>query len=400
MIYVGALAAEWRFTMKLTWKNCFKICFSVFILYLCMTYWDWVSKMVGVIIGASTPIIIGFVIAYVLNLLMSLYERHYFTGKSKSNSKGKTLLTKIRESKFIAKSRRPVCLIAAIFTLLGIIALVVGIVLPELTSCVTFIVSEIPPAIQTALDSEIAQRILSADTIAQLEAIDWRSYFNKFAETLTSGIGNAVDTVFSVITSVVSSIVTVFISIIFAIYMLVSKEKLLKQCNRVMRSYLKPSWNEKISHWFEVLNECFHSYIVGQCLEAVILGLLCIIGMSIFGFPYAMMIGTLIGFTALIPVAGAYIGAIVGAIMIITVSPIQALFFIIFILVLQQLEGNIIYPKVVGDSIGLPALWVLAAVTVGGSLMGISGMLIGVPIAAAIYRLVREDLDKRDSVNK
>ena len=165
-----------------------------------------------------------------------------------------------------------------------------------------------------------------------------------------------------------------------------------------MRNYLKPTWNTKITHWLGVLNDCFRKYITGQCLEAVILGILCCIGMAIFQFPYAMMIGTLIGFTALIPVAGAYIGAAVGAIMIFTVSPIKALFFLIFIIVLQQLEGNLIYPKVVGSSIGLPALWVLAAVTIGGGLMGVLGMLIGVPIAAALYRLIREDLWAREGI--
>ena len=139
---------------------------------------------------------------------------------------------------------------------------------------------------------------------------------------------------------------------------------------------------------------------MGQCLEAVILGVLCIFGMTIFRFPYAMMIGTLIGFTALIPIAGAYIGAAVGAVMILTVSPIKALLFLVFIVVLQQLEGNLIYPKVVGNSIGLPALWVLAAITVGGSLMGIGGMLLGVPIAAALYRLLKEDVTSREKLKK
>ena len=147
--------------------------------------------------------------------------------------------------------------------------------------------------------------------------------------------------------------------------------------------------------WLPSWDDCFHRYIVGQCTEAVILGVLCTVGMLIFRFPYAPMIGALIGFTALIPVAGAYIGAAVGAIMILTVSPLKALLFLVFIVVLQQLEGNLIYPKVVGKSIGLPAIWVLAAITVGGSLMGIAGMLISVPITAALYRLLKEDMRRQ-----
>ena len=145
-----------------------------------------------------------------------------------------------------------------------------------------------------------------------------------------------------------------------------------------------------------VLNDSFRKYIVGQCTEALILGVLCFAGMVVLRFPYAGMIGTLIGFTALIPIAGAYIGAGVGAIMILTVSPLKSVLFLVFIVVLQQLEGNLIYPRVVGKSIGLPALWVLAAVTIGGKLWGIVGMMIGVPIVAAVYRLVCEDMERRE----
>ena len=141
-----------------------------------------------------------------------------------------------------------------------------------------------------------------------------------------------------------------------------------------------------------VINDCFHRYIVGQCTEAVILGVLCMLGMMIIRLPYATMIGALIGFTALIPVAGAYIGAFVGAFMILTVAPVKALIFLVFIVVLQQLEGNLIYPRVVGSSLGLPAIWVLAAVTVGGGVLGVPGMLLGVPLTAAVYRLVRNDV--------
>ena len=150
----------------------------------------------------------------------------------------------------------------------------------------------------------------------------------------------------------------------------------------------------KITYVLSILNDCFRKYIVGQCTEAVILGLLCIIGMLILQLPYATMIGALIALTALIPVAGAYIGAVVGAFMILTVSPIKALIFLIFLVILQQFEGNIIYPKVVGSSLGLPGIWVLAAITVGGGIMGIFGMLIGVPIVAAIYRIVKNDVNK------
>ena len=166
------------------------------------------------------------------------------------------------------------------------------------------------------------------------------------------------------------------------------------QLHRAMLHFLPGRTCRKIEHVAKVLDHCFHRYIVGQCTEAVILGLLCTLGMSILRLPYATMISALIAFTALIPIAGAYIGAGVGAFLILMVSPIQALTFLIFIVVLQQLEGNLIYPKVVGDSIGLPGIWVLAAVTVGGGVLGIGGMLLGVPLAAAAYQLVQEDIRK------
>lgn len=381
--------------MKFGWKNCFRICVSVFLLYLAMTYWELVAGVIKTILGASSPIFIGFAIAYVLNLLMSFYEKHYFTKKREPKKDKKP--SKLNFSKFIDGSRRPVCLVASILTLLVIIAVVVWIVIPELVQAVSFLVSEIPPLISKLLNTEFVQKALAPETIDQLRAIDWKTYITKIAETLGSGLGSAVDVVFSAISSVISALVTVFISIIFAVYMLTSKEGMLHQSKRLLKNYLKPSWVNKILHFFDVLNSSFRNYVVGQCTEAIILGLLCIIGMAIFQFPYAMMVGTLIGFTALIPVAGAYIGAAVGCIMILTVSPIKALLFLIFIVILQQLEGNIIYPKVVGSSLGLPAMWVLAAVTIGGGLMGVLGMLLGVPVVATIYRLVCEDMEKRES---
>lgn len=211
---------------------------------------------------------------------------------------------------------------------------------------------------------------------------------------LATGVGNVVEVVVWAVSSVVSGVVTAIVSIIFAIYILTGKEKLGQQGNRLMHRYMKPRWCEKFTYVLSVLDRCFHKYIVGQCTEAVILGILCMVGMWILRLPYAPMIGALIGFTALIPVAGAYIGGGVGAFIILMESPIKAGIFLVFLVVLQQFEGNIIYPRVVGSSIGLPAIWVLAAVTVGGGLMGILGMLLAVPVAATIYTLLKNDVNQ------
>lgn len=363
-----------------TWKNCFKVGLSAFLLFLAVYYWSTVASFLGTVVSAAMPIIIGLAIAYVLNILMSFYERHYFT--------------KLSNKKFISKSRRVICLIGAILTLVGIIALVIYLVVPELVSCVKFLVAEIPPMIENFLKTHWVKGIIPEETLSKLTSINWMEYVTQIIQKISSGLGDAVSVVASAVSSFVSGVATAFIAIIFSIYLLHGKDKLQIRGLRVINRYIPEKISNKLMYVLSVLNDCFHRYIVGQCTEAVILGLLCAIGMMIFRFPYAGMIGTLIGFTALIPIAGAYIGAAVGAIMMLTESPLKALLFILFIIVLQQIEGNLIYPKVVGSSLGLPAMWVLAAITIGGALLGIMGMLIGVPITAALYRLLKEDVNK------
>ncbi len=368
--------------MKPDWKTCFRICISVFVLYLFLYYWEGVSALLATFFSALSPLLLGLVIAYVLNILMSFYERHYFTK---------------RRDAWVTKSRRVVSLLVAIVTLVAIVALVIGLVVPELVSCVKLLMEEVEPALEKLLHSQWIAQLIPADVLQKLNAVNWGDAIDKAVKFVASGLGSAAGAVFSTVSSVISSMVNVFLSVIFAIYLLLDRDHLKQQGRRLMNGYLPKTLNRKLTHCLQVLNECMHKFIVGQCTEAVILGALCIIGMTVFRFPYAMMIGTLIGFTALIPIAGAYIGAGVGAVMILTQSPVKALLFLVFIVVLQQLEGNLIYPKVVGNSIGLPALWVLAAITVGGSLMGITGMLLGVPIAAALYRLLGEDLRRRET---
>lgn len=365
--------------MKLEWKTCLKIGVSIFVLYLCIYYWSAVGGLIAAVFNAAAPLLIGFAIAYLVNILMSRYEELYFPRSTK---------------KAVLKSRRPICMIAAYITLLAIIALVTGLVIPEFTSCMKLLIDMIPGAMNKLIDLIDKYHLLSEENIAFLESIDWRSRINEIISMLSSSLGSVMDVVISTVSSVFSAIVNAFLSIIFSVYLLIGRDKLIAQCSKVSKHYIKEKMYNKITYVLSILNDCFRKYIVGQCTEAVILGLLCIIGMLILQLPYATMIGALIALTALIPVAGAYIGAVVGAFMILTVSPIKALFFLIFLVVLQQFEGNIIYPKVVGSSLGLPGIWVLAAITVGGGIMGIFGMLIGVPIVAAIYRIVKNDVNK------
>lgn len=364
--------------MNITWKTCLKVGVSIFLLYLCIYYWKGAAELFGAVVTAAFPLIIGCALAYVLNILMSFYEAHYFPTHS---------------TQFIAKSRRPVCMLGAFLTLAAIIVLVVSLVLPQLISCVQLILSEMPKAINFLLKNAEKIGVIPENIIDILSSIDWKSRIGKILEAFTSGVGNVMELVIGTVSSVFSGIITGLLSIIFAVYLLSSKETLTRGMNRVRDHFLPEKVSKGVQYVVGHLDNCFHRYIVGQCLEALILGLLCLLGMSLFRFPYAAMISALVAFTALIPVAGAYIGAVVGAFMILTVSPLQALGFLLFIVILQQLEGNIIYPRVVGSSLGLPGIWVLAAVTIGGGTMGVLGMLLGVPIAATVYRMLQDNIN-------
>lgn len=349
---------------------------------LCLYYyWETIADILSAIFSAAIPLIIGGCIAYLLNILMSYYERYYFPHTRK---------------KYLMISRRPVCLIAAVFSMVMIIALVIRLVLPELVSCVKLLMAELPGYINFVLVWLEDHQILSEENFEFLSEIDWKSRIGEIFNLLSTGMGNVVDTVFKTVTSVFSGIVTAFLAVIFAVYLLISRDKLLAQTNRVLCHYLSANIYGKLHYVFVTFEDCMHKYVVGQCTEAVILGFLCTLGMMLFRFPYATMIGALTAFTALIPIAGAYIGACVGAFMILTESPMQALLFLVFIVILQQLEGNIIYPRVVGSSIGLPGIWVLTAVTLGGGIAGIPGMILSVPITATLYRIVRDDMDKKE----
>ena len=371
--------------MKLRWRDCFKVGVSVFVLYLAVHYWQTAANLVSTLVGASLPLIIGGVVAYLVNILMANYEGRWKVNPKKPDS---------------VKLRRPVCMLLAFLTLIAIVALVCGLIIPQLVDCVGLIIAELPGVIADALDLAEQWKLFSPEVLASLESIDWNAQIGKLVGVVTSGIGDVVSLVVSAVSSVFSFLVTTLLSLIFSIYLLSGKEELASQVDRLAKRYMGNRLYGKLVYFLHTLDDCFHRYIVGQCLEALILGGLCVIGMWILRMPYAFMVGALVAFTALIPVAGAYIGAGVGAFMILTVDPVKALIFLIFIVVLQQLEGNLIYPKVVGSSMGLPGIWVLAAVTIGGSLAGIVGMLLGVPLAAAAYRIIRDDVKKHEMMKE
>ena len=366
--------------MKVNWRTCRQIGVSAFLLFLAIYYWPTAAKLLGLLFGACLPVMLGGAIAYVINILMSLYERHLVP--SKTGKRAKTL-------------RRFVSMAAAIASVVLVMYLVIRLVVPEFLSCVNALIQQAPAAVDQLLKNPSIQKLIPADLGQRLEAMDWQELVGQARQVLISGFAGAA----SAVSSIFSGVVTTVFSVIFAVNILLGKDTLGRQCRRVMSTYLPPVWYKRVRHALELLNKSFRSYVIGQCTEAVILGGLCVLGMGLFRFPYATMIGTLVGVSALIPIAGAYIGAGVGAFMILSVSAEKAIWFLIFIVVLQQIEGNLIYPKVVGSSIGLPGIFVLAAITIGGAMYGMLGMLLGVPLASTIYQAVREDMARRDREN-
>lgn len=350
---------------------------------LLIIYFKSVAAAVGAVLSIISPLVIGCALAYAFNLIMRRLEKIYFPNSQK---------------RAVIASRRPVCLVLSLLAVILLISLIIVIIVPEISNIFRVLSDSFPVYAATAQEwlAEAEVKFPAAGEFIR-ENIDPKKFdIKNITETVINFAKNgAFSSALNVISSFFGGVVNFVVGLIFAVYILFNKEKLASQADRLMRSYMKPKSEERFRYFCSTADKCFSSFIVGQCTEAVILGLLCAIGMAILRIPYASTIGTLIGATALIPIVGAYIGAAVGALMIVVVDPIKALWFIIFLVILQQVEGNVIYPKVVGSSVGLPGMWVLAAVTVGGGLGGIGGMLLGVPAAATVYKLLENDVHRR-----
>lgn len=365
--------------LKIDLKTCLRVGATVFGVYLCIFYWSDIAGGIGGFIKAVLPVALGAAFAYPLNILMNFYERHFFP-KSKK--------------KIVLKLRRGICLTLAFLSLMLMGALVTALVVPQLVDCIKLIIADVPIFYEAILE-KLAEYDIFPETIMEtLSEIDWKSQSEKIISVATSGIGSVMEVVISAVSSLINGVTAFFLGVIFSAYILYNKEKLSSQLRRIRERYLPERVNKKFEYFVSIADDSFHRFIVAQCTESLILGVLCTIGMLILRLPYAAMIGTVICVTAFIPVVGGLIGGGVGAFLILMESPSKALVFLIFLILLQNFEGDVIYPKVVGSSMGLPGLWVLAAVTVGGTMFGIIGMLLGVPVAATIYRLVKNDVEK------
>ena len=376
--------------MKLSRKTLLEIAVTGLLLFLAIHYWDSAIGLVGLVLAAASPLVFGGILAFIVNILMSFFERNI-----------KKLFRLKKQHKWL----RPVSMVLAFITVIVVLVLIVRMIVPELTQCIEVLISAVPNALRAT--ARWAEETFNVSGLVNQVMADFQANQEKMQETLSKGLNvvlygasSVMSVAVSAASTVVSSVITVFLGIVFAVHLLTGKERLGSQMKKLMGHFLPEKVNARCGHVLHVLNDCFHSYIVCQVTEACILGSLCAIGMLILQLDYALMIGCLIGVTALIPIAGAYIGGGVGAIMLFSVDPTKALIFLIFLVVLQQIEGNVIYPRVAGSSLGLPGIWVLAAITIGGGLLGITGMLIGVPLTTAVYRLLKEHISKAEASSK
>ncbi len=358
---------------------------ALFILFLAvLNYWDAAASIVSTVFKAAQPFLIGAAVAYVVNIVMSLYEIGYdWLFKNVAFMKG---------------LKRPLSMILAYTTFVVVIIWLFSIILPDLIASISSLMN-IDTSIITKLIKEINQNPHIARVINYVGSDkEIVSQITNFGQQILKQVLTALMSLMTSVTSIAQTFINVFMSVIFSFYVLGNKEKLGRQFNLLIDTFAG-KYAKKMHYVIGILHKRFHGFIVGQTLEAMILGTLTAIGMMILSFPYASTIGVLVAFTALIPVIGAYIGVTIGFFLIVTQSVPQAVAFVIFMIILQQFEGNLIYPRVVGGSIGLPGMWVLVAITIGGSLYGFLGMLMSVPIAASIYQIIKDQVAKRQSVD-
>lgn len=356
--------------------------FVIIIAYWAINNFSTIGNLFSNVFKIFFPFVLGAGLAFVLNIPMNFFEKKLLKGKN--NKKPKK-----RNKKLV----RIVSIVFAIAVILLILALVIRLIVPELIDVVNLLIENIPYYLEeiTELFKQSGTNVEDINKVIKEANIDINEIKNKVITQIPTILTSSI----SIVSSIIKGVATFFIAIVFAIYILMDKERLQEQTIKVLYAFLSKEKAERVINMGSVTNNIFKSFLTVQCLEATILGTLCIIGMLILKIPYAIPIGVLVGVTALIPIVGAFLGAIIGSVLIVSISPIKVITFLIFILVLQQTEGNLIYPKVVGNSIGLPGMWVLVAVSIGGSLAGVFGMLLGVPIATVIYTLFGNSVNKK-----
>lgn len=368
-------------------KYAFLITLIIAVAYTAVTQPQRITSLLSGIVSLLSPFIIGFCAAYVVNLLLRPLERFWLW-----------ICKKSKKQKLVTKIKRPLCLTISFLIVIGILFAIVFMVIPAFKETIVSFANKVPQYAKT-IESwyyTVVEFLENYNFTLPEISLDIAK-LTQIAKDIISNYGtNVLDTTVNVTASIVSAIVDIVLGFVFAIYLLAQKEKLGNQTKRAAKAVLGPQRAARFVDITSLTNGVFTKFVTGQLTEACIIGVLCFIGMLIFRMPYAAIISVLVGFTALVPIFGAFIGTGVGAFLILLESPAKAFWFVVFIIVLQQLEGNLIYPRVVGKSVGLPGIWVLAAVTIGGGLFGVLGMLFSVPICSVLYVLFKEFVNKKN----
>lgn len=353
-------------------------------LILVLTKVDILMKGLGMTLSLLKPFFIGFAIAFVLNIPYTAI----LDGLNRMDTKHK-----------LNKVKNPIAILGAYVLCIGIIVGIFAIIIPELGRSINALIDNSDKYLDNIQGFLLW---LSQFDFSWLAELDFNQIVDSLKAELTTFLDKSLDAlstvfpqIFNMTASIISIVANFFIAVIVSIYLLVSKDSLCRQVKKVTYAFLPRSWADECVDIARLSSQCFSNFVTGQLMEACILGLLCFVGMTIFRFEYAFLISIMVGVSAIIPVVGAFIGTVPGVLLLLFVEPMQAIWFVVFIVVLQQIEGNLIYPKVVGESVGLPALWVLMGIVVGGGAGGILGMLLGVPVFTVLYKLISQITNDR-----
>lgn len=362
--------------IKLNYRKILEIVLIAIVCYWGLNNFKVVSMLLSNVLSVMMPFIIGFMIAFILNVLMIRVEKG---------------LVKLFKGSVFKRYKRAVSIILSLLIVMLVLAIIIHLIIPELINAIKLIIDILPEALkELEIWSQDNQNIFPY-LESWLGKLDFNSITDELSKLLKVGLSGVVGSTVEIITGFFGGVFNFVVGFVFALYILVSKETLKSQTYKLVKAYLPKEKATSVIEVASLSRTTFTNFVIGQTVEAIILGTLCALGMIILGFPYAPMIGTLVGITAFIPVVGAFIGGAIGAFMIMTVNPMQAIFFIVYLIVLQQIEGNLIYPRVVGSTVGLPSIWVLFAVSAGGGLWGIAGVLFGVPVLSVVYSLIKRE---------
>ncbi|MBR4359203.1 MAG: AI-2E family transporter [Clostridia bacterium] len=368
------------------------------LLTLGVIHFEWMVSAVFFVWSVARPLIVGAAIAYILEIVVKLLEK---------------IMLPHAKQPWVNRSRRWVCIVLAVVLILFLLILIISIVIPGLTDAFTLLAKELPSYVEEARNwaLDVFKDVPTVkEYIEKVQLDDWDKIQNSIINWALNGIageggvegvlGGIVSNIAPLIGAVTSRLANFLISLMFAFFLLGSKDSLHNQFHRVLQAVLMPRKRDILQHILETANHCFSGFIIGAISNALFMGVFTWLGMRIFGMPYALMVGVVSGVTSVVPIIGGYIGAAAGTFLVFTANPGMALWFLLFIVILQTVDGNLVSPRLVGSSVGIPSLWVLAAVSVGGGIGGIAGMVMAVPLTATLYMLIREWVNKRNALQK